>query len=108
MMTRTEILQHYKDFFYLNELGTGEDDMIYIDWAEALLEDAKVVNKNALLADVSGCYCKVSEKEPPHNVELIAKAPNETKHLTSWRPEYGIFCCQHKKESAFDWEWLVV
>lgn len=66
--------------------------------------------KQALLNlfGVSGSYCRVYDKEPPHNVELIAKAPDGTVYLTSWRPAYGIFTCQCKSESAFDWEWKVV
>lgn len=72
------------------------------------VENDKVAQELLDLFSVSGSYCKVADKEPPHNTELIAKAPNGTVHLTSWRSSYGIFTCQCKTESAFDWEWKEV
>ena len=60
------------------------------------------------LFGVSGSWAYVNEETPPNDVELLAKAPNGTIHLTSWRPSYRIFCCQCKSESAFDWQWKLV
>jgi hypothetical protein len=50
-------------------------------------------------------FTLVSDKEPPHNTELLAKSPNGTLHLTSWRPSYNIFSCQEKRSSTLDWMW---
>ena len=36
----------------------------------------------------------VDEETPPSNIELLAKAPNGTIHLTHWRLGYNIFTCQ--------------
>lgn len=69
-ISRTTILQHYKDFFDLNELGTGEGDMIHIDWAEALLEDlangVQASEATAILPHVSfsAFVCKCSTPKP--------------------------------------------
>lgn len=60
------------------------------------------------LFGVSGSWVYVNEETPPNDIELLAKAPNGTIHLTSWRPGYDIFCCQCKNESAFDWQWKLV
>lgn len=60
------------------------------------------------LLGVSGSWVYVNEETPPNNIELLAKAPNGTIHLTSWRPAYDIFCCQCKSESAFNWQWKLV
>jgi hypothetical protein len=60
------------------------------------------------LLGVSGSWMYVNEETPPNDVELLAKAPDGTIHLTSWRTAYDIFCCQGKHESAFDWQWKLV
>lgn len=57
---------------------------------------------------VSGGWVCVNEETPPNDIELLAKAPDGTIHLTSWRPAYYIFSCQCKSESAFDWQWKLV
>lgn len=74
-------------------------DEITTDYAQSLLLG---------LFGVSGSWVYVDEETPPTNMELLAKAPNGTIHLTSWRPAYDIFCCQCKSESAFDWQWKLV
>ena len=60
------------------------------------------------LFGVSGSWVYVNKETPPNDIELLAKAPDGTIHLTSWRPAYDIFCCQCKSESAFDWQWKLV
>ena len=60
------------------------------------------------LFSVSGSFILVSEQEPPHNTELLAKSPNGTVHLCSWRPAYDIFTCQTKSESSWDWSWKLI
>lgn len=60
------------------------------------------------LFGVSGSWLYVNEETPPNDIELLAKAPNGTVHLTNWRPAYDIFSCQCKSESAFDWQWKLV
>jgi len=57
---------------------------------------------------VNGSWVYVNQETPPTDIELLAKAPDGTIHLTSWRPAYDIFCCQCKSESAFDWQWKLV
>jgi hypothetical protein len=66
--------------------------------------------QNLLLSlfGVNGSWVYVNEKTPPKNIELLAKAPDGTIHLTSWRTAWDIFCCQCKGESAFDWQWKLV
>jgi hypothetical protein len=59
------------------------------------------------ILDIFG-WVKVYDKTPPDDVELLAKAPDGTIHLTNWRPAYDIFCCQSKEEDAYDWEWKLV
>lgn len=50
----------------------------------------------------------VNEQEPPHQVELLVKSPSGLIHLSSWRPAYGIFSCQGKSESSYDWSWKLI
>ena len=66
--------------------------------------------RNLLLGlfGVSGSWLYVNEETPPNDIELLAKAPDGTIYLTSWRPAYDIFCCQCKSESAFNWQWKLV
>ena len=73
-----------------------------------VLDALDVVNKYFVLAPVSGSWVYVNEETPPNDIELLAKAPDGTIHLTSWRYAYDIFCCQCKSESAFDWQWKLV
>lgn len=70
------------------------------------LEKRGYVNSD-LVSEIEAIYgfISVSEQEPPHGVELIAKSPTGVVHLTSWRPAYNIFCCQSKQDSSYDWEW---
>ena len=56
----------------------------------------------------SGSFISVSEQEPPHNTELLAKSPTGVIHLCSWRPAYNIFTCQNKSESSWDWSWKLI
>ena len=65
-------------------------------------------DENSNISDVSGSFISVSEQEPPHNVELLAKSPTGTIHLCSWRPAYNIFTCQSKGERSWDWEWKLI
>jgi hypothetical protein len=60
------------------------------------------------LFGVSGSFISVSEQEPPHYVELLAKSPRGIIHLCSWRPSYNIFTCQAKSERSWDWEWKLI
>ena len=60
------------------------------------------------LFGVSGSFISVSEQEPPHNVELLAKSPTGIINLCSWRPSYNIFTCQAKSERSWDWEWKLI
>jgi hypothetical protein len=57
---------------------------------------------------VSPGFISVSEQEPPHNTELLAKSPTGVVHLCSWRPAYNIFTCQAKSESSWDWCWKLI
>ncbi|MFW6130534.1 MAG: hypothetical protein ACOC56_05055 [Atribacterota bacterium] len=86
---------------------------------EEILDIAKKLYHNHLIIEtgtnlllglfgVSGSWMYVNEETPPNDVELLAKAPDGTIHLTSWLPAYGIVCCQRKNESAFDWQWKLV
>ena len=61
-----------------------------------------------LLFSVSGSFISVSEQEPPHNTELLAKSPTGTVHLCGWRPAYNIFTCQDKSESSWNWSWKLI
>ena len=79
------------------------------DWlVNFLVEFAEKQVKNCNIHDVSGSWVYVNEETPPNDVELLAKAPDGTIHLTSWRTAYDIFSCQCKSESAFDWQWKLV
>lgn len=50
-------------------------------------------------------FILVSDETPPKNIEILAKSPSGTIHLTSWRDAYDIFCCQCKRESTYGWSW---
>lgn len=50
----------------------------------------------------------VNEQEPPTNVELLVKSPDEIVHLASWREGYKVFTCQCKNESSSDWQWKLI
>jgi hypothetical protein len=60
-----------------------------------------------LVEERSG-FILVSEQEPPHNTELLAKSPTGVVHLCSWRPAYNIFTCQDKRERSWDWSWKLI
>ncbi len=60
------------------------------------------------LFGVSCSFISVSEQEPPHDIELLAKSPTGTTHLCNWRPAYNIFTCQDKSESSWDWSWKLI
>lgn len=60
------------------------------------------------LFNVSDSFISVSEQEPPHNVELLAKSPAGSVHICSWRPACNIFSCQEKSESSWDWSWKFI
>ena len=65
--------------------------------------------KSNLLVLFGMCdWLYVNEKEPPINIELLAKDPNGCVHLTSWRPAYDIFCCQNKTDYSDDWQWKLI
>lgn len=40
VMSRSKIVKHYKTFFGLQNSLLGENDELFIDWAESLVEDA--------------------------------------------------------------------
>lgn len=50
----------------------------------------------------------VNEQEPPTNIELLVKSPNEIVHLASWREGYKVFTCQCKNESSSNWQWKLI
>ena len=50
----------------------------------------------------------VDEETPPSNIELLVQSPSGTVHLAHWRESYGIFTCQAKTESSFDWKWKTI
>lgn len=58
--------------------------------------------------NINDGFVLASEKEPPHNIELLVKSPTGTIHLSSWRSAYGIFDCQCKSESGLDWSWKLI
>jgi len=68
-MNRTKIIQHYKDFFDLNEMGIGEDEQLLIDWAEALLQDVKpksqaeIISKDEVLDKIQSNKWSIEEFE---------------------------------------------
>lgn len=53
-------------------------------------------------------FIPVNEQKPPDNVELLAKSPTGTIHLTSWRNGYNIFSCQEKTANSYDWSWKLI
>ncbi len=53
-------------------------------------------------------FVSVNDYEPPTGVELLARCPNGTTHLCSWRATYGIFTCQNKIESTWGWSWKLI
>lgn len=48
---RSEIIQHYKNFFALGNTELGEDDRIDIDWAESLINDT-ASNNNSIIYEL--------------------------------------------------------
>lgn len=62
----------------------------------------------SLLSDIVNRFVTVYEQEPPHDIELLVKAPNGVIHLSNWRPAYGIFTCQCKHESSDGWSWKLI
>lgn len=61
--------------------------------------------KNLLLSLFGSCFVSVEDKQPPHNIEILAKSPSGIVYLSSWRAGYNIFSCQAKTESSIDWKW---
>ena len=45
------------------------------------------------------------EVYPERNQKVIAKSPDGTTYITTWRPSYQIFSCMCKDDSIYDWEW---
>lgn len=87
---RTEILKIAEQLKY---------DEITTDYAQSLL---------LCLFGISSGWVYVNEETPPNDIDLLAKAPDGTIHLTNWRPAYDIFSCQCKSDSTFDWQWKLV
>jgi Lar family restriction alleviation protein len=56
MITRTEIIMHYKNFFGIENMQLAEDDHLVVDWVESLIEDKKSAmceaNAHSVLSDV--------------------------------------------------------
>jgi hypothetical protein len=66
------------------------------------------MEKDIIEVNVGGSFIPVSEQEPPHNTELLAKSPTGTVHICSWRPAHNIFTCQGKREHSWDWSWKLI
>jgi hypothetical protein len=64
--------------------------------------------ENQLLHLFNHRWFDITEKEPPNNIEIIAKSPSGILHLTNWRTEYGIFMCMGKSEDINDWQWKFI
>lgn len=60
------------------------------------------------LFGVSNNWLYVNEQTPPIDIEILAKAPDGTIHLTSWRSAYDIFSCQCKNEDSSNWQWKFI
>lgn len=45
------------------------------------------------------------ETYPEHNQKVIAKSPDGTTYITTWRPSYQIFSCMCKDDTIDGWEW---
>lgn len=78
------------------------------DLEQGTITDIEAQKLLLCLFGVSGSFISVSEQEPPHNTELLAKSPTGTVHLCSWRPAYNIFTCQSKSERSWDWSWKLI
>jgi hypothetical protein len=88
IITRTEVLANYKTFFGLEEMGTGEDDQLMIDWAESLIEDLQSDGKiipstesGLHISDVSVpkgtvCVWMPNGKRPPCKTNHLLKCEN--------------------------------
>jgi hypothetical protein len=68
----------------------------------------EVEAKNLLLELFDNGFTLVADEEPPHDIELIVKAPNGNIHISSWRPAYNIFTCQSKSENSWNWSWKLI
>jgi hypothetical protein len=87
------------------------EDKIFDIVTDLLREDitkTEAIGNLLVLFSVSGSFISVSEQEPPHNTELLAKSPTGTVHLCGWRPAYNIFTCQDKSESSWNWSWKLI
>jgi hypothetical protein len=63
-MNRSKIIQHYKSFFDIEDMGLAENDNLMIDWAEDLVKNCikppvikSVCPKCASEDVIWTCYC---------------------------------------------------
>ena len=74
-------------------------------------EVEEVVDKNITeqltLTGVS-TWIKISDQEPPKNIEVLAQCPKGVNYLTSWRTNYAVFRCQRELDSSWDWKWKLI
>lgn len=71
-------------------------DELSVDDAKSLLFD---------LFSIDDGFINVYDQDPPSDVEILAKSPSGTIHLCHWRPAYGIFTCQDKRDKTIGWMW---
>jgi hypothetical protein len=103
MKPEIENLKAHMRFFELNSYQKG----LALDEFYKLIDYVTELEKLSQ-PPVSPGFISVSEQEPPHNTELLAKSPTGVVHLCSWRPAYNIFTCQAKRESSWDWCWKLI
>tara|TARA_R110002126_G_scaffold135620_2_gene279949 strand:+ start:792 stop:974 length:183 start_codon:yes stop_codon:yes gene_type:complete len=53
-------------------------------------------------------WIKISDQEPPKNIEVLAQCPKGVNYLTSWRTNYAVFSCQRELDSSWDWKWKLI
>ena len=46
----------------------------------------------------------VYEEIPPSNIELLVQSPEGIIHISSWRESCGVFSCQSKSESSYNFK----
>ncbi|MEZ7966935.1 MAG: hypothetical protein QMB45_05080 [Flavobacteriales bacterium] len=70
-----------------------------------VLDEQTATERILVLFDVVESWVNVYDKEPPLNIDVLAKDEDGFIHLTQWMPSSVIFACQGKKDSSFNWQW---
>jgi hypothetical protein len=105
---KKQVLQRVIDFY----IEKSDADKKTIRTVACLMSDVEALTIPAVvdMFDLSeaSTWIKISDQEPPKNIEVLAQCPKGVNYLTSWRTNYAVFSCQRELDSSWDWKWKLI